>query len=148
MREKPDMTPIVEPKLAELNQQWQELEDTTQQKGQKLFDANRHILYEQSCDDIDGWISELETQIVTEDVGHDLTTVNLLVQKQNVSNLVGEYKAANFNGGFQLVTKLKVVLMQVYDCQRQGIKVGLSKKFYPCIRLKLHAKVEWNWVFN
>ncbi|KAK2182078.1 hypothetical protein NP493_368g02093 [Ridgeia piscesae] len=84
MREKPDTTPIVEPKLAELNQQWQELEDTTQQKGQKLFDANRHILYEQSCDDIDGWISEIESQIVTEDVGHDLTTVNLLVQKQNI----------------------------------------------------------------
>jgi len=89
MREKPDTTPIVEPKLAELNQQWQELEDTTQQKGQKLFDANRHILYEQSCDDIDGWISEIESQIVTEDVGHDLTTVNLLVQKQNVSNVIG-----------------------------------------------------------
>jgi spectrin beta len=49
-----------------------------------LFDANRHILYEQSCDDIDGWMTEIESQIVTTDVGRDLTTVNLLVQKQNV----------------------------------------------------------------
>ena len=88
MRERPDLSPVVQPKLDELNQQWQDLEDTTKQKGQKLFDANRHILYEQSCDDIDGWINEIESQIVTEDVGHDLTTVNLLVKKQNVSILL------------------------------------------------------------
>lgn len=42
------------------------------------------MLYEQSVDDIDGWIKDIESQIVTEDVGHDLTTVNLLVQKQNI----------------------------------------------------------------
>ena len=42
------------------------------------------VLYEQSCDDIDGWIDEIESQIEAEDVGHDLTTVNLLIQKQNV----------------------------------------------------------------
>jgi spectrin beta len=70
--------------LDELMRQWQELEDTTRLKGEKLFDANRHVLYEQNCDDIDGWINEIESQIITEDVGHDLTTVNLLVQKQNV----------------------------------------------------------------
>ena len=83
--EKPEMAPIVDPKMAELSGQWRDLEETTQQKGQKLFDANRQLLYDQSCDDIDGWINELEAQIVTDDVGHDLTTVNLLVQKQNVS---------------------------------------------------------------
>jgi len=67
-----------------LRQQWKELEDTTTDKGERLFDANRHVLYEQSVDDIDGWIKDIESQIVTEDVGHDLTTVNLLVQKQNI----------------------------------------------------------------
>ena len=86
IREKPDAGKEVEPKLEELRRQWEELENTTQNKGQRLFDANRHVLYEQSCDDIDGWINEIESQIITEDVGHDLTTVNLLVKKQNVSN--------------------------------------------------------------
>ena len=75
----------IQPRLNDLQRQWQDLEGTTVNKGEKLFDANRHILYEQSCDDIDGWINEIESQIITEDVGHDLTTVNLLVQKQNVS---------------------------------------------------------------
>jgi len=74
----------VQPRLDELARQWKELEETTAAKGEKLFDANRHVLYEQSCDDIDGWINEIESQIITDDVGHDLTTVNLLVQKQNV----------------------------------------------------------------
>lgn len=79
----------IQPKLDDLQRQWRDLEDTTASKGEKLFDTNRHILYEQSCDDIDGWINEIESQIITEDVGHDLTTVNLLVQKQNVSfNLI------------------------------------------------------------
>lgn len=71
--------------MDELIQQWKDLENTVSTKGERLFNANRPLLYEQSCDDIDGWISEIESQIVTEDVGHDLTTVNLLVQKQNVS---------------------------------------------------------------
>lgn len=74
----------VQPRLDELIQQWKDLENTVSAKGERLFNANRPLLYEQSCDDIDGWISEIESQIVTEDVGHDLTTVNLLVQKQNV----------------------------------------------------------------
>jgi len=74
----------IQPRLDELIRQWKELEETTAAKGEKLFDANRHVLYEQSCDDIDGWINEIESQIITDDLGHDLTTVNLLVQKQNV----------------------------------------------------------------
>ena len=82
--EKPDLASIIDPRLDELRQQWKELEDTTTDKGERLFDANRHVLYEQSVDDIDGWIKDIESQIVTEDVGHDLTTVNLLVQKQNI----------------------------------------------------------------
>ena len=85
IEQKPDFTPTVQPKLDELTRQWQDLEDTTNRKGEKLFDANRHVVYEQSCDDIDGWMTEIESQIVTTDVGRDLTTVNLLVQKQNVS---------------------------------------------------------------
>ena len=43
------------------------------------------MLYEQSCDDIDGWMNQLESQIITEEAAKDLTTVNLLMQKQNVS---------------------------------------------------------------
>ncbi|XP_067680907.1 spectrin beta chain-like isoform X4 [Haliotis asinina] len=84
MREKPECREQLEPLLENLKQQWAELETTSKAKGEKLFDANRAVLYKQSCDDIDGWITQLESQVITsEDFGKDLTTVNLHVQKQN-----------------------------------------------------------------
>ncbi|XP_041353644.1 spectrin beta chain-like isoform X2 [Gigantopelta aegis] len=85
MREKPECCEQLEPILKKLNEQWAELEETSKAKGEKLFDANRSVLFKQSCDDVDGWIDTLESQVITsEDFGKDLTTVNLNVQKQNL----------------------------------------------------------------
>lgn len=77
-------------RINELNKQWSELLDTTRDKGEKLFDANRGILFEQSVDSIDIWIKEMEKHIQyitrrTQDSGsdkNDLTTTNLLLDKQ------------------------------------------------------------------
>ncbi|XP_075723582.1 spectrin beta chain isoform X5 [Rhipicephalus microplus] len=80
--EKPEMAPLVEPKLQELEQQFNNLEDTTQAKGQRLFDDNRHVLYEQTCDDIDSWIDELESQVLVSETGQDLASVTTILQKQ------------------------------------------------------------------
>ena len=86
MQGKPETRDQIEPMLKDLSSQWEDLESTTKEKGERLFDANRSTLYQQSCDDVDGWVSALESQIVTSDadLGKDLTTVNLQVQKQNV----------------------------------------------------------------
>uniref|UniRef100_A0A1E1X8E7 Spectrin beta chain n=1 Tax=Amblyomma aureolatum TaxID=187763 RepID=A0A1E1X8E7_9ACAR len=80
--EKPEMAPLVEPKLQELEQQFNNLEDTTQTKGQRLFDDNRHVLYEQTCDDIDSWIDELESQVLVSETGQDLASVTTILQRQ------------------------------------------------------------------
>ncbi|KAK8763192.1 hypothetical protein V5799_034199 [Amblyomma americanum] len=80
--EKPEMAPLVEPKLQELEQQFNNLEDTTQAKGQRLFDDNRHVLYEQTCDDIDSWIDELESQVLVSETGQDLASVTTILQRQ------------------------------------------------------------------
>ncbi len=53
-------------------------------QGERLFDANRQVLYEQTCDDIDTWITDLEKQIDQGDTGMDLASVNILMQKQQV----------------------------------------------------------------
>ncbi|ESP01600.1 hypothetical protein LOTGIDRAFT_139452 [Lottia gigantea] len=85
MRNKPEMKEQIGPMLENIDSQWDNLEQTTKSKGEKLFDANRSVLYTQSCDDVDGWINAIESQVITsEDFGKDLTTVNLLVQKQNM----------------------------------------------------------------
>lgn len=83
LKDKPEAAEQIGPVLEGLSTQWEELENTTKDKGERLFDANRSVLYEQSCDDIDGWINQLESQVITEDFGKDLTTVNLNMQKQN-----------------------------------------------------------------
>ena len=81
---KPEMEELIRPKMEELATEFQDLQDNTKAKGERLFDAKRADLYEQSCDDIDSFVRDLETQIETEPAGHDLTSVNILMQKQQM----------------------------------------------------------------
>jgi hypothetical protein len=80
-------------RISELNKQWDDLQEITKLKGEKLFDANCGILFEQSVYSIDIWIKEMErniqytTQRTLSDAGgaktsveaSDLTTTNLLL---------------------------------------------------------------------
>jgi spectrin beta len=80
-------------RISELNKQWDDLQEITKLKGEKLFDANCGILFEQSVYSIDIWIKEMErniqytTQRTLSDAGDaktsveasDLTTTNLLL---------------------------------------------------------------------
>ncbi|XP_052270062.1 spectrin beta chain-like isoform X3 [Dreissena polymorpha] len=84
MAEKPETREQLEPILANLSTQWDQLETTTTEKADKLFENKRAVLYEQSCDDIDGWVTQLESQIIQAESAKDLTTVNLLMQNQNL----------------------------------------------------------------
>ncbi|EDW36624.1 GL15987 [Drosophila persimilis] len=82
--EKPEFKDVIEPKLKELAKQFDDLEVHTKEKGAMLFDANREVLVQQTCDDIDSYITDLEKQIVSGDTANDLTSVNILMQKQQV----------------------------------------------------------------
>lgn len=84
MKEKPELAELVGPKISDLGQQFEDLEETTSNKGERLFDANREVLIHQTCDDIDSWMNELEKQIENEDTGSDLASVNILMQKQQM----------------------------------------------------------------
>lgn len=84
MKEKPELAELIGPKIADLGNTFDDLEVTTKDKGERLFDANREVLIHQTCDDIDSWMTELEKQISTDDHGSDLASVNILMQKQQV----------------------------------------------------------------
>lgn len=84
MAEKPETEIVVKEKLESLKKAWDELESTTQTKAQCLFDANKAELFTQSCADLDKWLSGLEGQIQSDDFGKDLTSVNILLKKQQV----------------------------------------------------------------
>ncbi|ERL95354.1 hypothetical protein D910_12619, partial [Dendroctonus ponderosae] len=70
--EKPEYTTAISPKIEELTDQFDVLEQTTKEKGKRLFDANREVLIHQTCDDIDSWMNKLEKQIESDDTGSDL----------------------------------------------------------------------------
>ena len=50
------MSNIIQEKLSQLSSEFDKLQTDTQEKGEKLFDAKRADLYEQSCDDIDCFV--------------------------------------------------------------------------------------------
>ncbi|XP_062320150.1 spectrin beta chain, non-erythrocytic 1 isoform X2 [Osmerus eperlanus] len=84
MTEKPETEPMVKEKLAALQKMWEDLESTTQTKAKCLFDANKAELFTQSCADLDKWLVGLEGQIQSDDYGKDLTSVNILLKKQQM----------------------------------------------------------------
>ena len=84
MAEKPETEAMVKEKLASLKTMWEDLESTTQTKAKCLFDANKAELFTQSCADLDKWMAGLEGQLQSDDYGKDLTSVNILLKKQQV----------------------------------------------------------------
>ncbi|XP_039294197.1 spectrin beta chain isoform X2 [Nilaparvata lugens] len=84
MKEKPELKEVIGPKVGELQQQFDNLETVTRDKGERLFDANREVLLHQTCDDIDTWMNDLEKQFESPDTGNDLASVNILMQKQQM----------------------------------------------------------------
>uniref|UniRef100_A0A5F8GH03 Spectrin beta, non-erythrocytic 1 n=1 Tax=Monodelphis domestica TaxID=13616 RepID=A0A5F8GH03_MONDO len=82
--EKPETEAVVKEKLTGLHKMWEVLESTTQTKAQRLFDANKAELFTQSCADLDKWLNGLESQIQSDDYGKDLTSVNILLKKQQI----------------------------------------------------------------
>ena len=67
----------------------------TQTKAQRLFDANKAELFTQSCADLDKWLHGLESQIQSDDYGKDLTSVNILLKKQQASAWAGALQAVS-----------------------------------------------------
>ncbi|XP_068110148.1 spectrin beta chain, erythrocytic-like isoform X2 [Hyperolius riggenbachi] len=80
-QEKPQFAPTVSTKLVGLHEQWDELEGTTLKKEQSLFEAHRTELYEQRFADLSKWIKDMEQQVTSDDIGKDLTSVNILLSK-------------------------------------------------------------------
>ncbi|XP_074860919.1 spectrin beta chain, non-erythrocytic 2 isoform X2 [Carettochelys insculpta] len=82
--EKPELEPVVKEKLGSLHRLWDELESTTKTKAQCLFDANRAELFTQSCSALEAWVAGLQAQLQSDDYGKDLTSVNILLKKQQM----------------------------------------------------------------
>ncbi|XP_049884519.1 spectrin alpha chain isoform X2 [Pectinophora gossypiella] len=73
--------PQIESRLGELAGLWERLVAASELKGSKLQEAAQQQQYNRSVEDIELWLSELEGQLLSEDYGKDLTSVQNLQKK-------------------------------------------------------------------
>uniref|UniRef100_F1KPP4 Spectrin beta chain n=1 Tax=Ascaris suum TaxID=6253 RepID=F1KPP4_ASCSU len=105
--EKPEFVGTIDPQIADLSSQWEQLERTTEEKGQKLFDANRQQLYVQSISDMKEWAEQLQQEMISEDTAQDLTTVNVAMQKQQLIESEMVKRAAQMDSLQQMEPQLE-----------------------------------------
>ena len=122
LKTKPEMADLITPKMEELVSGFDDLQKNTKEKGERIFDAKRADLYEQSCDDVDSFVMDLERQLETEPVGNDLTSVNILMQKQQM-----------------IETQMQVKTQQVWELDTQADKLA---KMEPAKEEEIKAKKE------
>jgi len=84
LQSKPEMAEMIGPKLSELGTEFVTLEKKTEEKGDRLFDSKREEIIRQGIDDVDGFAEEVLPLLDEKDDGKDLTSVNILLQKQSI----------------------------------------------------------------
>lgn len=84
IEEKPETVETLQPRLDELKRKWDELERDADDKRELLLKAQGPAAVEDTCDDVDAWITNLECQMESELVPETPLTLNLLIQKQNI----------------------------------------------------------------
>uniref|UniRef100_A0A8C9W037 Spectrin beta chain n=1 Tax=Scleropages formosus TaxID=113540 RepID=A0A8C9W037_SCLFO len=85
MQAKPEFEPVVKERLSQLHDLWDKLESTTQDKARLLFDANRSELLDQSLADLKKWLAELQQQLHVDEEVKDLTSANIFLKKQQMT---------------------------------------------------------------
>ncbi|CAD5231758.1 unnamed protein product [Bursaphelenchus xylophilus] len=105
--EKPEFIEAISPHVGELENQWTQLEETTVEKGKKLFDANRQQLYVQSIADMQDWAQQLEQQIGVDQPPSDLSTVNVAMQRQQAIESEMEKKVLHLESLQQMEPQLE-----------------------------------------
>jgi len=74
--------PRINDRSQEIVNLWKNLVDATSQKGAKLKEAADQQHFNRGVEDIELWLSEIEGQLLSEDYGKDLTSVQNLLKKQ------------------------------------------------------------------
>uniref|UniRef100_A0A8C8MH28 Spectrin beta chain n=1 Tax=Oncorhynchus tshawytscha TaxID=74940 RepID=A0A8C8MH28_ONCTS len=136
--EKPETESVVKEKLSALQKMWEVLESTTQTKAQCLFDANKTELFTQSCADLDKWLGGLEGQIQSDDYGKDLTSVNILLKKQQILENQVEVRQREVVElrSQALVLSQEGNVTEEVDCQRQMVEHKFKELLDPLRKRK------------
>ncbi|XP_058795855.1 spectrin alpha chain [Phymastichus coffea] len=72
----------VQSRIDEIVELWHSLASASERKAAKLQEAAQQQQFNRTCEDLELWLSELEGQLMSEDYGKDLTSVQNLLKKQ------------------------------------------------------------------
>ncbi|XP_037638679.1 spectrin beta chain, non-erythrocytic 1-like isoform X2 [Sebastes umbrosus] len=137
MAEKPETEAMVKEKLASLKTMWEDLESTTQTKAKCLFDANKAELFTQSCADLDKWLGGLDGQLQSDDYGKDLTSVNILLKKQQILESQVEVRQKEVG---ELQSQSQALSQEGKGSEEvDGQRIGVEKKF-QCLQAPLQKR--------
>ncbi|XP_053212819.1 spectrin alpha chain-like [Panonychus citri] len=73
--------PRISERAQEISELWSSLVEATERKGSKLTEAADQQLFNHGVEDIELWLNEVEGQLMSEDYGKDLTSVQNLIKK-------------------------------------------------------------------
>ena len=74
----------IEAKINEISELWQDLLSSAEKKSNKLGEASQQQQYNRGIEDLEMWLSEIEGQLLSEDYGKDLTSVQNLQKKHGL----------------------------------------------------------------
>ena len=72
----------IKERVAEIVELWSNLVGATERKGGKLAEASAQQQFNRGVEDIELWLTEIEGQLLSEDFGKDLNSVQNLLKKQ------------------------------------------------------------------
>ncbi|NXW55501.1 SPTB1 protein, partial [Eurystomus gularis] len=78
---KPQYSEVVTRRLEELHGRWDGLRGAAEEKGRRLFEANRSALYAQSCGELESLLGRAEEELRATEQAQDLTATNLLLKR-------------------------------------------------------------------
>ncbi|XP_074042234.1 alpha Spectrin isoform X2 [Leptinotarsa decemlineata] len=74
-------SPRIQSRMEEIVNLWETLVQATDKKNSKLQEASQQQQFNRTIEDIELWLSEIEGQLMSEDYGKDLTSVQNLQKK-------------------------------------------------------------------
>ncbi|XP_075357915.1 spectrin beta chain, erythrocytic isoform X1 [Mycteria americana] len=78
---KPQYGEVVAQQLDELRGRWDRLRAAAEEKGRRLFEANRSTLYARSYRELESWLERAEEELRAAEQAKDLTATNLLLKR-------------------------------------------------------------------
>lgn len=71
----------IQSRMDDIVELWETLNRATEKKGSKLQEASQQQQFNRTVEDVELWLSEMEGQLMSEDYGRDLTSVQNLQKK-------------------------------------------------------------------